>query len=679
MIIQCNACRAKFRLDEGKIRGRGAKVRCRKCGEMILVMKPGEGAEAEAPASAAAPLPTPAEGPAFVPPPAPQPGPVDDLTRAPLSPSVVLAAEDDLTRLPLTSPEGVSGTAAPLPWDRPSPSAPASVDAAPPPPAASAVEEEERAEGGDEGPSPSAEEESSWLEGTAHESAGDEPSAPSPEGGTEAGNASGGSSWFEETAVGGPAAEKGPFFPETPRPEPGEAGGDGEEARFPGGTETEEEEEERGSSWLEGTAVASPEPPAPEPPAPAGEAPREEGFDEGPSSDEDSWFGESAAEEAAEGVAASRGAAPAAEASPARGAGDEGKDLFGSMSDEPLDLRPGGAAAPASTLPPFGEPFPPFVPPAAPGGADPFAAAAPPPSPPPPPAAAPASPSAAAPSDAELDDFFLDLSADDAPPAPPSSAPPSSLPAGEAPYLPPPPRREPERTAPPPSPSVEIPDFLAVPADVAGSGSVEGAPSSPTGRTTLSSSMELPASRGAGRAASSRALAPGVIAVAAAALLLAGGGGWLAFSGTGQGILRSTLPRLASFWSGGAEKKAAVGLKNLTMTSLPGTAAGDLVVIRGEVENLSGGPKSRLQVEAKLIDEAGREVGRKKVYAGNVLTEEELAAATPEEISRRLASPLGDRLSNLDVPTGRAVPFTVVFTKTPPGSFTSAVKPIASE
>jgi predicted Zn finger-like uncharacterized protein len=48
MIIECPACRARFKLDEDKIKGRGARVRCRRCGEAIVVLKPEESrAEAE--------------------------------------------------------------------------------------------------------------------------------------------------------------------------------------------------------------------------------------------------------------------------------------------------------------------------------------------------------------------------------------------------------------------------------------------------------------------------------------------------------------------------------------------------------------------------------------------------------------------------------------------------------
>jgi predicted Zn finger-like uncharacterized protein len=39
MIIECQECHARFRLDETRIKGKGARVRCRRCGESILVMK----------------------------------------------------------------------------------------------------------------------------------------------------------------------------------------------------------------------------------------------------------------------------------------------------------------------------------------------------------------------------------------------------------------------------------------------------------------------------------------------------------------------------------------------------------------------------------------------------------------------------------------------------------------
>ena len=53
MIIECGSCNSRFRLDESRITGRGARVRCRKCGEPITVMK--EAADAQGGSATAGP------------------------------------------------------------------------------------------------------------------------------------------------------------------------------------------------------------------------------------------------------------------------------------------------------------------------------------------------------------------------------------------------------------------------------------------------------------------------------------------------------------------------------------------------------------------------------------------------------------------------------------------------
>ena len=38
MIIECPSCRARYRLKPDRIRGKGARVRCRHCGGTITVL-----------------------------------------------------------------------------------------------------------------------------------------------------------------------------------------------------------------------------------------------------------------------------------------------------------------------------------------------------------------------------------------------------------------------------------------------------------------------------------------------------------------------------------------------------------------------------------------------------------------------------------------------------------------
>lgn len=66
MIIQCEQCRTKFKLDDSKVTERGAKVRCAKCRNVFTVRKPGAAATEEPVVALAPPVPViPDTTPAF--------------------------------------------------------------------------------------------------------------------------------------------------------------------------------------------------------------------------------------------------------------------------------------------------------------------------------------------------------------------------------------------------------------------------------------------------------------------------------------------------------------------------------------------------------------------------------------------------------------------------------------
>src|SRR6266567_7694500 len=47
MIVQCDQCSAKFRLDDSKVKEGGAKVRCSKCKHIFLVQREAPAEEAD--------------------------------------------------------------------------------------------------------------------------------------------------------------------------------------------------------------------------------------------------------------------------------------------------------------------------------------------------------------------------------------------------------------------------------------------------------------------------------------------------------------------------------------------------------------------------------------------------------------------------------------------------------
>lgn len=139
MIIQCPTCSARFRLDEAKIKGRGARVRCRRCGESIVVIKP-ETSPAPSPVETGGDLldlrsvvretlgeqPAPSIPPAAPPPEQPEPEP-----RADFSPIARGPIEEPASSFVETAPPP------PSPAEEPAPSFAETVPAAAP----SSVEE----------------------------------------------------------------------------------------------------------------------------------------------------------------------------------------------------------------------------------------------------------------------------------------------------------------------------------------------------------------------------------------------------------------------------------------------------------------------------------------------------------------------------------------------------------
>ncbi len=109
MIVQCDQCQSKFRLDDSKITDKGAKVRCSKCSHIFTVTKEGpppaeapKPAEAEAEEKTEAAAPTPPPSPKEPPapePPKPPPPPVQPPEEEKEIPSEVeeepTAEEDD--------------------------------------------------------------------------------------------------------------------------------------------------------------------------------------------------------------------------------------------------------------------------------------------------------------------------------------------------------------------------------------------------------------------------------------------------------------------------------------------------------------------------------------------------------------------------------------------------------
>lgn len=107
--------------------------------------------------------------------------------------------------------------------------------------------------------------------------------------------------------------------------------------------------------------------------------------------------------------------------------------------------------------------------------------------------------------------------------------------------------------------------------------------------------------------------------------------------------------------------------------------AGRLFVIQGEAINEYRGPRSAVAVKGLLFDSTGRTLLQQTAFCGNPLAADELQGMPFERIVEQMNNQFGDSLSNLNVPAGKSIPFTVVFRNLPPGLSEFSVEVVDSK
>jgi len=96
-----------------------------------------------------------------------------------------------------------------------------------------------------------------------------------------------------------------------------------------------------------------------------------------------------------------------------------------------------------------------------------------------------------------------------------------------------------------------------------------------------------------------------------------------------------------------------------------GSASPRILVIKGQVANLSKTEKSGIRVQATLLDNTDAVLTQQAVYAGNLLSAEAIRKGDRDALSKVLGNPFGEGLANMHVAPGKAIPFMVVFFDAP--------------
>jgi predicted Zn finger-like uncharacterized protein len=156
-------------------------------------------------------------------------------------------------------------------------------------------------------------------------------------------------------------------------------------------------------------------------------------------------------------------------------------------------------------------------------------------------------------------------------------------------------------------------------------------------------------------------------AVAAALAVLLAAGGYLGLTSSGRKTLEGAVPGVAVLWGGKPAASAApkYDLRNVIGYYESGGASPRILVIKGQVANLSTVEKSGIRVHAALLDNTDAVLVQEAVYAGNVLSGEAIRKGDRDTVSKTLGNRFGEGLANMSVAPGKAIPFMVVFFDAP--------------
>ncbi len=156
------------------------------------------------------------------------------------------------------------------------------------------------------------------------------------------------------------------------------------------------------------------------------------------------------------------------------------------------------------------------------------------------------------------------------------------------------------------------------------------------------------------------------IAAAALAILLAAGG-YLVLTPSGKKLLEGAVPGSSALLGGKTAAKggAKYDIQNVIGYYESGAASARILVIKGQVTNLSGADKSGVRVLAAVLDNTDKVLADQVVFAGNIVTGDGLRKSSRETIMKSLSNRFGEGLSNMHVGPGKSIPFMVVFFDAP--------------
>jgi hypothetical protein len=132
------------------------------------------------------------------------------------------------------------------------------------------------------------------------------------------------------------------------------------------------------------------------------------------------------------------------------------------------------------------------------------------------------------------------------------------------------------------------------------------------------------------------------------------------------------LPFLESLAGPGNEETVDPGNLKITLLDdgitggyVDNKSAGRIFVIKGKVKSGYKDTRNFIRLKGVLYFKDGKVAKDGIVYCGNVLSETELQTLGMDAITKKLSNRFGNQKANFRVPSGKELPFMVVFNQLP--------------
>jgi hypothetical protein len=129
--------------------------------------------------------------------------------------------------------------------------------------------------------------------------------------------------------------------------------------------------------------------------------------------------------------------------------------------------------------------------------------------------------------------------------------------------------------------------------------------------------------------------------------------------------VQQTLQQLLGQQTDRPPQTGQISLDNLEGSFINNQETGELFVIRGEAINKFNEPRASIQVKGVIFDANGKPLLQKTIFAGNPISDQELRSLPFNKLEELMGNQFGQSLSNMNVNTEQAIPFTIVFRDLP--------------